>query len=104
MKDRQFVGLMAFEAALIGAGGAVVSLLIAGPMAYRLSTRGFYMGDMFGDLSMANVLLDPYMYGGFGPWLVPMAFGVSLLATMAASVYPAWFAIGTNPARALREG
>ena len=52
-------------------------------------------------LSLA-VLLDPVVYGSFGPWLVWYALGVSLAATLAATVYPAWFAVRTDPAEALR--
>jgi len=48
------------------------------------------------------VLLDPYIYGDFGFWIIVYALTDSLAATVAASLYPAWIASRVEPADALR--
>jgi ABC-type antimicrobial peptide transport system permease subunit len=59
---------------------------------------------VFGDSGMdfGGVLWDPVIYGGFGLWIVWYVLWVSLAATVAASIYPIWFATRVNPAEALR--
>lgn len=103
MKGRQVVGLVVLEALIVGLGGAIVALMLGGSAAYYLATKGVslvaFMGEQF---SLGDVLLDPHMYGDFGIWLVWYALGVSVVATVAASIYPAWFATKVNPADALR--
>jgi len=104
MKDRQIIGLVVIEALLIGIGGAVVSLLLGGASAYWLATEGVSLAAMMGEgeVSFADVLLDPTLYGDFGIWLVWHAFLVSMMATLASSIYPAWLATKVDPAEALR--
>jgi len=103
MKGRQFVALLLLEAVMIGIGGAVVAMLIGGSVAYLLATKGVDITEMMGgEISLAGVLMDPIIYGSFGPWIVTYAFCVSITATVVASIYPAWFAIRTKPADALR--
>lgn len=102
MKGRHLMGLIMIEATLTGLAGAVVALLLATAPTYLLATKGFNIGWVLGDLSMLGALMDPYWYGDFGPWLIGYALGVSLAATLAAGLYPAWFALKTDPADALR--
>jgi len=103
MKGGRIVGLIALEALMIGLGGAIAALALGGPAAYYLAKRGVYIAGLYGgDVSIGDVLLDPYMYGDFGLWVLWFALGVSLLATLIASIYPAWFATRTDPANALR--
>jgi len=105
MKGRQVGALMAVEAVLIGLGGSVVALITGGSIAYWLSTTGVSLAAMLGDeLSFGGVLLEPVMYGSFGTWIVWYALAVSMGATLAASIYPARFAMKTSPADALRVG
>jgi len=102
-KGRQVVGLLLIEAALTGLAGAAVAMMIGGPVTWLLATMGVDFSEiMGGEMAIENVLLDPVVYGSFGPWLVWYALGVSLAATLAATVYPAWFAVRTDPAEALR--
>jgi ABC-type lipoprotein release transport system permease subunit len=54
------------------------------------------------DLAVSNVLFDPVFKGDFGWWLIPLAFELALTATILSSLYPAWFAMRTDPATALR--
>lgn len=103
MKGRQIVGLITTEAVIVGLGGAVVGLALGGPFAYWLAVSGVDLGKMLGgELGFAGVLFDPKIFTDFGWWVVWYALGVSLMATFAASIYPAWFAVKTRPAEALR--
>ena len=103
MKGRQVVALIMLEAVMTGLAGAVAALAIAGPVAYLLATRGVDMRALAGgEISFANVLFDPRMYGNFGLWLLWHALAVSLAATVVAAAYPAWFVVRTAPAEALR--
>ena len=104
MKGGRIAGLIFLEAVVIGLGGAVLALLIASPVTYYLATEGVNIANLAGgDLSFGDVLLDPYIYGDFGIWLVWYALGVSVMATWIASIYPAVFAMRTNPADELRR-
>jgi len=103
MKGRQVVSLLLIEAVLTGLAGAAVGLMIGGPVTWLLATKGVDFSELMGgEVAIENVLLDPVVYGSFGLWLVWYALGVSLAATLAAAVYPAWFAVRTDPAEALR--
>lgn len=103
MKSRQIVGLLFLEAIITGVGGAAVALLLGVPVSYLLSTKGLNIEAILGQsIAMENVLFEPIFYGDFGVWIVWYALVVSLAATIAASLYPAWFAIKMNPAEAMR--
>jgi len=103
MRARQVVGLVVIEAVSVALGGSVIALCIGGGVAHWLATRGVdiraLMGEEFG---FGDVLLDPYIYGDFGSWIVFYALAVSVAATVAASLYPAWIASRVEPADALR--
>jgi ABC-type lipoprotein release transport system permease subunit len=104
MPSRQIAGLILTEAFMVGIGGAVAALALSTPIAYRLATRGMDFSKMIGGIkSFGGVLLDPITYGNLGWWVVGYAFGVSLLATIAASLYPARLARKIDPAEALRR-
>jgi len=104
MKGVRIVGLIVLEAFMIGLGGAITALALGGPAAYYLSNKGVNLAGLYGsgEVLIGDVLLDPYMYGDFGLWVLWFALGVSLVATLVASIYPAWFATRTDPASALR--
>jgi ABC-type lipoprotein release transport system permease subunit len=104
MKQRQLAGLIMLEAVAVGLGGAVVALALGGFFAYRLATRGVDLTKLMGgELSFGSVLLDPTIYGDFGLWILWYALGISLVSTVAASIYPAWYATRTDPATAMRK-
>jgi len=104
MKGVRIVSLIVLEALIIGLGGAIAALALGGPAAYYLANKGVNIGALYKteELSFGDVLLDPHMYGDFGLWVLWFALGVSLMATLVASIYPAWFATRTDPANALR--
>lgn len=104
MKGKQLVRIMLVEGLLLGFSGALLALAIGTPLVYWLSHYGIDFSAIYGDidLSMSNILVDPIIYGDMGWFIPPMAFGLSLLATMLSSVYPAAYALRTDPATALR--
>jgi ABC-type antimicrobial peptide transport system permease subunit len=103
MSGRRIVGLILTEAFLIGLGGALLALALATPLAYRLAQGVDFSALLGGIKSFGGVLLDPMLYGNLGWWVVGYAFGVSLAATIAASLYPARLARKIDPAEALRR-
>lgn len=103
LKARHLTGVLMLEALFTGVGGAVAALLLGGPVAYWIATQGINIGEIFGgEFAMEGVLFDPIIYGNFGAWMIPYALSVSIAGTLAAMIYPAWFAVRTNPADALR--
>lgn len=104
LKSGRLVVVMLLEGFVLGAFGATCGLLVGAGSAYYIATRGidFTRWIEDSDMSFSNILLDPVIYGDFGWWLAPLAFGLALTASMLSSVYPAWFAVRTDPAAALR--
>jgi len=104
MPGRQIVALILTEAFWVGIGGALIALALSAPIAYRLASRGVNISALMGGVkSFGGVLIDPVIYGDLGWWVIWYAFGVSLAATIAASLYPAWLAQKIDPAEALRR-
>ncbi len=103
MKAGQVIGLVVIEALAVALGGAAVALVLGGTASYWLAVRGFNLQALMGpDFTFGDVLLDPYIYGDFGPWIIAYALVLSVAATVAASLYPAWIAARLQPADALR--
>ncbi len=50
---------------------------------------------------MEGVLFDPILYADIGLWMIPRALVITMVSTLIAALYPAWFAIRTNPTSAL---
>jgi ABC-type antimicrobial peptide transport system permease subunit len=103
MSGARIVRLVVHEALMLGAAGGTLALLVGLPLVWRLATVGLdfrrYVGSAY---SFQGVLLDPVIFGDFGPWIVPYVFVVAIAATVVASVYPAWYAARTDPAVVLR--
>ena len=104
MKSGRLIRVMLAEGVILGLLGSVLGLAFGVPAAYYVATHGIDFTAMYGtdDLSVSNVLFDPVFKGDFGWWLIPLAFELALSATVFSSLYPAWFAIRTDPAAALR--
>jgi len=104
MKSGRLIRVMLAEGVILGLLGSVLGMAFGLPAAYYVATHGIDFTEMYGtsDLSVSNVLFDPVFKGDFGWWLIPLAFELALSATVLSSLYPAWFAIRTNPAEALR--
>jgi len=102
MRGRQVIRLVLLEAAALGILGAAAGLLVATPAVYYTATTGIdFSGMMGGEVSISGVLFDPIFYSHMGFWLVPHALGVALASTLIAALYPAWYAVKTDPTSAL---
>lgn len=105
-RSTQLVRIVLTEAVILGTAGALGALAWAAPLLHRWSTDGIDLTKMMQSrdegIAFAGVLIDPIFHPAFGAWAVPAAFALSLTATIAASLYPAWFVSRTDPASALR--
>jgi ABC-type lipoprotein release transport system permease subunit len=103
MRSRTIVAVLLLEALAIGIASAVLGLALGLPFVWLLATRGIdlsrYMGASY---SFQGVLIEPIIYGDAGAWTAWYVLIVAIVVTVAASLYPAWFASRTNPADALR--
>ncbi|HQL10681.1 MAG TPA: FtsX-like permease family protein [Lentisphaeria bacterium] len=103
MKGSQITGMVLIESLIIGIGGALIALALGGLAAWYLATEGINLAYFVEDFTgPSDILLDPYIYGSFGPWLIGYALSISIIATVVASLYPAWKASHIAPAEALR--
>jgi ABC-type lipoprotein release transport system permease subunit len=104
MQGNQLIGVMLAEGLFLGSMGWFAALLLGTPPVYLISVYGLDLSGMYGEAEMgiSNILIDPVLYGSFDWWLLPMALGLSLGATLLSSLYPAWYARRTDPAEALR--
>lgn len=94
------------EGILLGALGGLLAVLWTAPILHSWSTAGIDIGAMIPrneeGIAFSGVLIDPFYYPTFGLWVLPTALSLSVVATLLASLYPAWFASRTDPAVALR--
>jgi len=104
MRGGRLIRVMLAEGLILGLFGSVLGLMFGLPAAYYVATQGIDFTEMYGgaDMAVSNVLFDPVFKGDFGWWLIPLAFELALTATILSSLYPAWFAMRTDPAAALR--
>lgn len=104
MRGGRLIRIMLAEGIVLGLFGSVLGLLLGLPAAYYVATEGIDFTKMYGssDLAVSNILFDPLFKGDFGWWLIPLAFELALAATILSSLYPAWYAMRTDPAAALR--
>jgi len=104
MRGGRLIRVMLAEGIVLGLFGSILGLVLGLPAAYYVATRGIDFTKMYGgsDMAVSNVLFDPVFKGDFGWWLIPLAFELALTATILSSLYPAWFAMRTDPATALR--
>jgi ABC-type lipoprotein release transport system permease subunit len=104
MRGGRLIRVMLAEGIALGLFGSVLGLVFSLPASYYVATKGIDFTKMYGgtDLAVSNVLFDPVFKGDFGWWMIPLAFELALTATILSSLYPAWFAMRTDPAAALR--
>lgn len=104
MRGGRLIRVMLAEGIVLGLFGSVLGLAFGLPAAYYVATKGIDFSRMYGeaDMAVSNVLFDSLFKGDFGWWLIPLAFELALTATILSSLYPAWFAMRTDPAAALR--
>ncbi len=102
MRSSQIVRLILLEAVTMALLGAVVGLLLATPLVRYSATEGFDFAQMMGgDTSMSGVLFDTVMYADMGSWMIPYALVTAFVAMLFAAIYPALYALRTDPTSAL---
>jgi lipoprotein-releasing system permease protein len=102
MRSRSVWSVILIEGVFTGVLGALFATLIGGALAYWLSL-GVNIEEVFGaSMDSFGVVLDPVVYGDLGVWIVWYSLVVCTIATVAASVVPAWKATKVDPAEALR--
>lgn len=106
MRGWALVRIVLVEGVALGVGSALGALAWAGPFIWWMHTQGVNLGAMMESedvgYAYAGVLFDPMFHPSFGLWMLPSALALALIATIVASLYPAWFAARTDPANALR--
>lgn len=104
MTSSRMIGIMLLEGLALGIIGCLAGWVLGLPAVYWISTYGLDFSKIYGDIemSMSNILIEPILYGDMGWWLIPYAIVMSLSATTLSSIYPAWYALNTDPATALR--
>jgi ABC-type lipoprotein release transport system permease subunit len=102
----QLVRVVVVEGVILGLLGGLGALAWAAPLLHEWSTEGIdftkVMQTRDEGFTFGGVLIDPVFHPDFGAWAMPAALALSLIATIVASLYPAWFASRTDPASALR--
>jgi ABC-type antimicrobial peptide transport system permease subunit len=102
MKSTQVVRLILLEALVMAMMGAATGLLLAWWPLHQTATKGFDFGAvMGGELAMSGVLFEPIVYSVPGVWVFPYALTVAFVSTLIAAIYPAVFALRTDPTSAL---
>jgi ABC-type lipoprotein release transport system permease subunit len=103
MHAGHMVRLVLQEGVTLGILGGGLGFALGAPLVWYMETSGIdfreYMGTSY---AFQGVVIEPVLYGDFGPWMIPHVLVIALGATLVASLYPAWFAARTDPAVALR--
>ncbi|MFO0711280.1 MAG: ABC transporter permease [Sandaracinus sp.] len=105
LRGATLVRIVVTESLLLGVGATLLALAWAMPLIRHLDEVGIDISAMYQGherMAFAGVLIDPIFHPQFGSWIVPSAIVMSFVATLLASLYPAWFASRTDPATALR--
>jgi ABC-type lipoprotein release transport system permease subunit len=104
MRGRHLVSVLLVEGLALGLMSGAVALAWSGPLIASMAREGVDLSQAYGTEGVAfgGVLMHMEVHPAFGPWVFAAGFGLSLIATVVASLYPAWFASKTDPAAALR--
>jgi ABC-type antimicrobial peptide transport system permease subunit len=103
MNWRQMALLVISEALALGFVGAVVGLALGFPIVWYMSTTGLDLSVLLeGELVSGGVLFDKVLYSTMGPWVLTNTLFIAFGSTLLGAIYPALYAIRTDPAEALR--
>ncbi len=101
MKGRQVLTMFVLEAGTLAMIGVVLGLLLGSLGVYYLATEGWHLGEM-ASVATAEMAYGETIYGRFAPAEMVQLSLASLIITLLASLYPAWFAARMEPIDALR--
>ncbi len=98
MKDRQILAMFLLEAATLGLAGIAVGLVLGGLGVGYLATVGLQIGDV----GATGIAIGETIYARFELQEAISLSVTSLVITLLAALYPAWFAARMEPIDALR--
>ena len=101
MKGRQVLAMFVLEAGILGVIGIAVGVLLGSLGVYYLATQGWHIGDL-ASMATAEMGYGETIYAKFAPAEMVQLSIASLVITLLASLYPAWFAARMEPIDALR--
>jgi len=101
MKGRQILAMFVMEAGMLGMLGIILGLLLGSLGVYYLATEGWHLGEL-ASMASAEIAYGETVYGRFAPAEMAQLSIASLVITLLASLYPAWFAARMEPIDALR--
>jgi ABC-type lipoprotein release transport system permease subunit len=101
MKGRQILAMFVMEAGILGVLGIILGLLLGSLGVYYLATEGWHLGEM-ATMASAEIAYGETVYGRFAPAQMVQLSVASLVITLLAALYPAWFAARLEPIDALR--
>jgi ABC-type lipoprotein release transport system permease subunit len=96
------IRLVISEALTLGTLSVLATVALAGPITYYFARVGIRILDAGKSMTALGTVVDPVIHGDFGIWFFVYAAILSYLATVMASVYPAWYAVRLDPAETLR--
>ena len=104
MRGHHLVMVLLTEGVALGLVSAVAALAWSAPIIFSMASNGVDLSAAYGSEGVAfgGVLMPMIVHPSFGPSVFVAGFGLSLIATVVASLYPAWYATKTDPATALR--
>ena len=100
MKGRQIMQMFLLEAITLGLLGIVVGVVLGTAIVVYMSTHGIYIGEEMAG-SVENIALGATMYTRLVPSTIAGLSAATLVITLLASLYPAWFAARLEPVEAL---
>jgi ABC-type antimicrobial peptide transport system permease subunit len=101
MKGRQIMAMFVLEAGALAVVGVILGVILGSLGVYYLATVGWHIGEMAA-VATSEVAYGETIYARFD-WSDTIILSLaSLVITLVASLYPAWFAARMEPIDALR--
>jgi ABC-type lipoprotein release transport system permease subunit len=102
MKGRQIMTMFVLEAGTLAILGIIFGFVLGSLGVYYLATEGWHIGEAMASMASAEVAYGETLYARFAPSETVTLAIASLVITLVASLYPAWFAARMEPIDALR--